>query len=62
MFQSIVPNPKNVMKAYTISKIKTAYPINVPKHQYQGHYGAQGKYYGQFASKINPFKGGVKNA
>jgi hypothetical protein len=60
MFQSIVPNVSKVMSAYTISKIKTAYPIKVPKHQYQGHYGQQGKYYGQFASKINPFKGGNK--
>jgi len=60
MFQNIVPNPKNIMSAYSIAKIKSSYPITVPKHQYQGHYGMRGKYYGQFASRINPFKGGAK--
>jgi hypothetical protein len=59
--KALYPKISKVLSAYAIPKIESVYSKKVQGHEFQGHYGFQGKYYGKFASKINPYKGGEKN-
>jgi len=58
--KSVYPKLNKVMSAYAFPKIETPYTKTVKGYQFQGHYGNKGKFYGRYASKINPFKGGDK--
>lgn len=60
----VYPKLKSLESSYPLPKVESIYSIkkNVYNHQYQGHQGYLGKYYGNFANKINPTKlnGGMK--
>lgn len=55
--KALVPKQYKVMDLYKNYEFQSDYKKKVQDHQYQGFHGLKGKYYGAYASTINPYTG-----
>lgn len=58
--KSLYPKISKALDKYSSPKLYSKYKSTVEGYQFQAHHGVEGKYYGKYASMINPYKGGEK--